>query len=89
MATEAAVLGTPSFFVSSLTAGVFDELEKNYGLMKTFTPDQEGVILQAVEGILKDPGIKNTWRAKRERFLEDKINVTDYFLETILKYAKN
>ena len=29
MATEAAVLGTPAIFISSLTAGVFDEYEKN------------------------------------------------------------
>lgn len=89
MATEAAVLGTPSVFVSSLTAGVFDELEKNYGLMRTFTPDQEETILQAVEKILKDPDVKSTWRTKQKKFLDDKINVTDYFFETILKYAKN
>jgi predicted glycosyltransferase len=89
MATEAAILGTPSIFVSSLTAGVFDELERNYGLMMTFTPDQEEGILQAVEKILKDPHGKDTWRAKKKKFLEDKINVTDYFVETILKYAKN
>ena len=88
MATEAAILGTPSVFISSLSAGVFDELEKGYGLMRAFTPDQESQIYATIEELLEEDNAKSSWNDKRKKFLEDKVNVTDFMLETILQYAE-
>lgn len=47
MATEAALLGTPSIYVSSLAhkMGNLDELEKKYGLLYSFTNSVEALNL--------------------------------------------
>ena len=54
MASEAAVLGTPSIFVSSLAGkiGNFIELEKTYDLLYSFT-DTDAALEKAIE-ILQD-----------------------------------
>jgi uncharacterized protein len=64
-AAEAAVLGTPSIFVSSLagTIGNFIELEETYDLLYSFT-DGSAVLGKAVE-ILQNPASKENWRVKR------------------------
>lgn len=87
MATEAAVLGTPSIFISSLTAGVFEELEEKYGLMYCFTPDQEAAIFTEIENLLRQKNLKEIWAAKRKKVLDDKIDVTDFMVKMILQYA--
>jgi predicted glycosyltransferase len=57
-ASEAAVLGTPSIYVSSLvgTMGNFIELEETYGLLYSFT-DGNAALGRAIE-ILQDPESK-------------------------------
>ena len=77
MATEAAILGTPSILVNSLSAGVFDELENRYRMLLTFSPSEEEKI------------IKPEWLAKKDKFINDKIDLTEYMLETILSYDKS
>jgi len=79
-ASEAAVLGTPSIYVSSLvgTMGNFIELEVTYDLLYSFT-DGEAALAKAIE-ILQDPASKEKWRSKRERLLEDKIDVTAFMV---------
>ena len=44
MATESAVLGTPSIFISSLNAGTFTDLKNKYGLMYTFEKEKEAFV---------------------------------------------
>ena len=85
MATEAAVLGTPSIFISTLTAGVFDEYEYNYGLMFSFRPDEEKAILVKIRSLLQEKDLKAIWAQKREKFIQDKIDVSQYMVNEILK----
>lgn len=88
-ASEAAVLGTPSIYISSLvgTMGNFIELEETYDLLYSFT-DGEAALAKAIE-ILQDPASKEKWRSKRERLLEDKIDVTAFMVWFIENYPSS
>jgi predicted glycosyltransferase len=85
-ATEAAVLGTPSVFISSLvgTMGNFIELENTYGLLYSFISEDEALV-RALE-ILKNPVSKGKWRIKREKMLRDKIDITAFMVWFIENY---
>ena len=86
MASEAAVLGTPSIYVSSLvgTMGNFIELEETYELLYSYT-NGNAALDRAIE-ILQDPASKEKWRAKRERLLTDKIDVTAFMVWFVENY---
>jgi len=89
MASEAAILGTPSIYVSSLagTMGNFIELEETYDLLYSFT-DGSAALGKAIE-ILQDPASKEKWRSKRERLLADKIDVTAFMVWFIENYPRS
>jgi predicted glycosyltransferase len=89
MASEAALLGTPSLLVSSLvgTMGNFLELEKTYDLMYSFSDG--GSALKMALDILSDPDSKRVWAKKRERLLEDKIDVTAFIVWFIENYPRS
>lgn len=89
MATEAAVLGTPSIFVSSLAGrfGNLIELEETYDLLYSF-PDGNAALEKAVE-ILQDTKSKEIWLQKRERLLNEKIDVTAFLVWFIENFPGN
>lgn len=89
VASEAAVLGTPSIYVSSLvgTMGNFIELEETYDLLYSFT-DGSAALNRAIE-ILQDPSSKKKWSIKRERLLKDKIDVTAFMVWFIENYPQS
>lgn len=80
MATESAILGTPSIYVSSLvgTMGNFVELEQKYGLIFSYSESNEAM-KKAVK-LVQKPQIKKEWSKKRETLLKDKINVTGFMV---------
>jgi len=85
-ATEAAVLGTPSIYISPFAhlLGVI-QLLKQYNLIyefKTF-PESIGII----EKIIEDPQ-KVQRMANREKFLEDTIDVARFIANQIEKYGQ-
>lgn len=86
VATEAAVLGTPSIYVNTLKAGCIDMIE-SYGLLKQTTDSQQ--ILKMSMEWLKDDRAKEKHQAARKKFLDDKIDVTDFIVETIEQVAHN
>lgn len=84
MATESAILGTPSIYISSLagTMGNLIEIEQEYDLIFNYR-DPEKAMQKAVELIQKSP-LKEEWRNKRNKLLNDKIDVTafmEWFIE--------
>ena len=89
MATEAALLGTPSILISSLvgTMGNFIELEEKYDLIYSF-PDPEAALQKALD-ILQDPSSKEIWAGKRERVLKEKIDVTTFLVRFIENYPQS
>lgn len=87
MASEAAILGTPSIFISPLTAGVFDELENEYELMYSYDLENSNV-LEKIESILANSNAKNEWQSKRDELFKDKIDLTEYMVNQILSYEQ-
>lgn len=89
MATEAGILGTPSIYISSLvgTMGNFEELEKRYGLVYSFQ-DSNFALEKALE-FIEDTSIKKKWKKKREKLLEEKIDVTKFMTEFIENYPQS
>lgn len=87
-ASECALLGTPSIYVSSLagTMGNFCELEMEYGLLFSFK-DQTKALNKAIE-ILQTPNVKSVWAQKKDQLLEDKIDVTSFILNLVSNYVK-
>ena len=86
MAWEAAVLGTPTITCGSFAGqmGNLTELEQKYGLLYTFRePDQASG--KALELIQQDD-VKEKWAEKRNRLLQDKIDVTDFMVWFIENY---
>lgn len=83
MATESAILGTPSIYVSSLvgTMGNFVELEQKYCLLFNYKdPDQASE--KALEFIQKT-NLKEQWKKRREVLLKDKIDVTAFMVKFV------
>ncbi|WP_319507159.1 DUF354 domain-containing protein [uncultured Methanolobus sp.] len=85
MASEAAVIGVPSIYVSNTERGYLNELEKTYGLVFNIS-DQNIAIRKSLE-LLSDDSIKLIWSKKREIMLEDKVDVTAFIVETIENFA--
>lgn len=80
MATEAAVLGKPSLFVSPLSGklGYLEELEKKYELLFSFRTVSES--LDKIKEILESNS-KKQWAKKREKMLNEKIDVTSFMIK--------
>ena len=89
MATEAAVLGTPSVYISSLigSMGNFEELETKYDLMQAFIEPDDA--LEAIHNILSDENSKSIWQKRREILLSEKIDVTKFMTEFIEKFPES
>ena len=88
-AAEAAMLGTPAIYVSTLAGslGYTGDLEQNYGLLYNFR-DQEPALKKAEE-LLKNPHIKEEWNSKREVFLKDKLNATRFLVWFVETYPQS
>lgn len=88
MAIECAVLGTPSIYISTLEAGVLNELETRYNLLFRFSDDQrQGKALNRAKSILTKDTTR--WEKQRERLLEEKIDTTDYIVTQIKKVVSS
>ncbi|MHC3437102.1 DUF354 domain-containing protein [Natrialbaceae archaeon A-gly3] len=90
MATEAAVLGTPAVRIQSFAdpetdMSNFQELEDRYGLLHS-TSDED-VALETLEELVTDSATKRRWRRRRERLLEEKIDVTPFIADLLSAQA--
>jgi len=88
MTAESAVLGTPALrfndFVGKL--GYLEELEHRYGLtygIKTSEPEK---LLEKIDELLKMKERKQVWQQRRQKMLEDKIDVTAFMVWFIENY---
>lgn len=85
MASECAVLGTPSIYLDNVGRGYTDEQEERYGIVFNFTESEEDKQRSIRKGIelLTAPDVKSLWREKRERLLADKIDVTQWMIDFV------
>ncbi len=75
MASEAALLGTPSILVVRRSAGVIADQER-YGLLRRFHPRDFEQVVAAIEQALASDGA----RAVPRQLLEDKVDVTEWMV---------
>jgi len=88
MASEAAVLGTPSIFIDNDGRGYTDEEETRFCLVSNFTEsddDQIKAIAKAVE-VLKMANSREFYKSKREQLLKEKIDTTSFMVSEVEKY---
>lgn len=81
MAAEAAILGTPSIYVNSLSAGTIDEFTNEYNLIYQCL-NLEKIIETGIK-ILSNDGVQNQLRTSHKRMLKEKIDVTGWLVEFI------
>jgi len=89
MATESALMGIPSIYISSLvgTMGNLVELEQKYGLIYSYN-DQNKAMKKAIE-LIQKPDLKEEWKKKKDKLLKDKIDVTEFMIWFIENYPKS
>ena len=81
MASEAAVLGTPSIFVNTLHMGYTDEEAEKYELL--FQSINIDEIIEKVDSLLGNKILKKDWLKKRKKLLKDKIDLTKWMIDFI------
>jgi len=85
MASEAAILGTPSIYVSPRVAiGYIQELKNSYDLVKVCR-DPEEALIQAVS-LLEQGDTRGRWQQRRKQLLSEKIDVTTWAVNLIENY---
>lgn len=85
MASEAGVLGVPWIFLYTKRLPYLDDQETNYGLGITVT-EADKALEQAIN-YLKRANLREQWMKKKERLLEDKIDVTQFMTGMIKKHS--
>lgn len=91
MTSEAAVLGTPALKCNSFAGrlSVPNELEQKYELCYSFLPKDFDSLLGKIDELLKLPNLKEIWRQRQQRMLEDKIDVTAFMVWLIENYQQS
>jgi uncharacterized protein len=86
MIAEAAVLGTPSVrfndFVGKI--GYLEELEHKYELTYGITTNKPDDLMKKADELLATPDLKNNWKERMYKMLDEKIDVTafmEWFIE--------
>jgi len=85
MASEAAVLGTPSVFIDETGRGYTNDIERRYGILFNFKPDNEdpGPVIQKAEELLSNPDHKNKAMDVRERIHSEMIDLTKFMIDIV------
>jgi len=90
MAAEAAVLGTPSLryndFVGKL--GYLEDLEHTYGLTYGIPVGWEDELLERISALSGNNTVKSEWGKKRQRMLNETIDVTAFWTHFFEDYSK-
>lgn len=87
MASECACLGTPAIYVNSLEVGYCTEQGEKYKLVYNYR-NSDGVIEKAIE-LLITPNLKEEFQNRRQKMLDDKIDVTAFMVWFIENYPQS
>lgn len=91
MASEAAVLGTPSVFMFNGSLGYTKEEETKYQIVNNFTEsesDQERAIQKALE-IIQDVNAKVRYKEIGKTIVSNCVDTTEFMVAEVLKFKKN
>ena len=86
MASECAMLGTPTIYVNSIEAGTIDEQEKQ-GLLFHLKSDID--LISKVKELIHTKNLKATFKEKKENLLKDKIDVTAFMVWFVENWPKS
>jgi len=86
MASEAAVLGTPSIYINPIQLGYITEQEEKYGLVHHLVDANQ--VLSKIRELIGKNNLKNDWKARRDKMLSDKIDVTAWMISFIENYQE-
>jgi predicted glycosyltransferase len=91
MATEAAVLGTPSVEFDEYFYEIEQmiELEKKYGLVHCFRTNQQKQFLEKVATLLKIFDIKEEYKNRKQKLLDDTIDVSSFLIWLYENYPES
>ena len=88
MASESAILGKPFIFVSPVGRGYTDEQENEYHLGYTLGPKEEDKAIKLAVELANRSTLREEWLKKRQRLLENKIDVTAWLVDTVENFTK-
>lgn len=85
MASEAAVLGTPSLRCNTFKDKIayLNELEYCYSLAYSFLPNEEDMLLKKILSLINDNELKVKWAKRRDFMLQEKEDVNKKIVEII------
>lgn len=91
MTSEAAMLGTPSIRSNSFVDRIeyLEEEEHKYKLTFGFKPSESEALFQKINELLLIPDLKSEWLKRRNIMLNDKIDVTAFYVWFIEKYPES
>lgn len=91
MSVEASMLGVPSIRYSSFAGkiSVLNELEYKYELTHSIQPPAEDKLLSLIETLINIKRLKREYQLKREKMLNEKVDVTKLFTELIDRYPES
>lgn len=91
MTTESAILGTPvvrsNSFVGENDMGNFIELEDKYGLI--YNIRNAGKAINKASELVKREKLDEEWKKKREKLIEDKIDMRKFMVWFLENYPKS
>ena len=90
MASESAVLGTPSFYINDSQLGYTNDLAK-YELLYTYTESEQDQIkaIKEAEDLACKLNVKEDYLTKREKMLSDKIDVSAFLVWFVENYPES
>ena len=91
MTSEAAILGTPAIKCNTFAGklSVPDELEIKYNLCYSFLPEQFDSMVEKIKELIDTPFLKEEWSLRRDKMLNDKIDVTSFWSWLIDSYPRS
>jgi uncharacterized protein len=91
MTSEAAVLGTPSIRCNTFVRRIsyLEEEEFSYNLTYGFLPTDSEAMFSKIKELLDMPNLKQEWQLRRAIMLEDKIDVTQFFVWFVENYPES
>ncbi len=91
MTSEAAILGTPALKCNTFAhkLSVPNMLEDKYDLCYSYQPDEFERMCLKIRELLQRKDLKEEWTQKRERFLSETINPTDFLVWFIENYPES
>lgn len=86
MASEAAALGVPAIFISDTSRGYISEQQHHYELVYHYTNRQIHEAFKKIGDLLRRPHLHDEWQRKRNKMLDDCIDVTAFLVDFINDY---